>query len=112
MFSRATDWFYEQCRFDSRLGQEIYRGSIMTRRVLGPFEPSIQWGTGGSLPKLKPPRHEASYSSLFSAKVKNECSCTSTPPDVFTICAETPVPLPPTAFLNLMNQIFCLVEKF
>jgi len=103
--------FYEQCRFNSRLGQEIYRGFIMSKLVLGPTQPPIQLGTEGSLPRRKAPRREAFYSSLFSAKVKNEWSCTSTPPDVFTMCAETPVSQPPTAFLNLMNHVFCLVEK-
>ena len=78
----------------------------MSKPVLGPTQPPIQWGTGGSLPGRKAPRHEAYYPSLSSAKVKNEWSCTSTPPDVFTMCAGTPAPLPPTAFLNLMNHVF------
>ena len=69
-------------------------------------------GTGGSLPKRKASRHEAFYSSLSTAKVKNEWSCTSTPPDVFTMCTETPVPLPPIAFLNLTNHVSCMVQKF
>ena len=107
MFSRAADWFYEQYLFDSWLGLEIYRGSIMSGPVLGPTEPPTQCGAGGSLPRRK-----AFYSSLSSGKVKNEWSCTSTPPDAFTMCAETPVPLPPTAFLNMINHVFCLVETF
>jgi len=59
MFSRATDWFYEPCLFDSRLRQEIYRGSIMSGPVLGPIDPPIQWGTGVSLLRCK-----AFYSSV------------------------------------------------
>jgi hypothetical protein len=37
-------------------------------------------GTGGSLPVVKWPWCEADHSSQSSAEVKNECSCTSTPP--------------------------------
>jgi hypothetical protein len=64
MISRATDWFCEQCRFDSWLGQEIYRGSIMSGPVLEPIEAPIQWGTGGSLPRRKAPRHETLLISI------------------------------------------------
>ena len=40
------------------------------------------------VPEALLPRRTAFDSSLSSAKVKNEWSCTSTLPDVFAVCAE------------------------
>ena len=48
--------------------------------VLGPIQPTIQWAMGVLSLGLE---GEADNSSPSSAKVKNECSCTSNPPYAF-----------------------------
>jgi hypothetical protein len=105
MFSRATDWFYEQYLFDSWLGLEIYRGSIMSGPVLGPTEPPTQCGAGGSLPRRK-----AFYSSLSSGKVKNEWKLyLHSSRCLHDVCRN---PCTTTSNHLLEFDIFCLVETF
>jgi hypothetical protein len=52
----------------------------MSRTVLGPTQPPIQWVLGSLSPGVKRPRHEADHSPSTSAGVKNAWSYTSTPP--------------------------------
>lgn len=50
--------------------------------VLGPTQPAIQWVLGVLSLRLE---GKADNSFLSSAKVKNECSCTSNPPYAFMV---------------------------
>jgi len=66
--------------FDSRLGLGISLFTTVSRTVLGPTQPPIQWVPGALFLEVKRPRLEADHSPPSSAEVKNAWSYTSTPP--------------------------------
>jgi hypothetical protein len=69
--------------FDSRRGMGIFHFTTVSRMVLGPTQPSIQWVPGALSLEVKWPRREADHSPPSSAEVKNAWSYTSTPQNVF-----------------------------
>jgi hypothetical protein len=66
--------------FNSWRGLGIFLFTTMSRTVLGPTQPPIQWVPGALSLGVKWPGHEADHSPPSSAEVKNAWSCTSTPP--------------------------------
>jgi hypothetical protein len=68
----ATGWTTEGSEFETWYG--------LSRQVLGPTRPPIQWVQGVISPGVKRPRREADHSSPASTKVKKIWIYTSTPP--------------------------------
>jgi hypothetical protein len=66
--------------FDSRRRLRIFLFTIVSRKVLGPNQPPIQWVPGALSLWVKRPGREADHSLPSSAEVKNAWSYTSTPP--------------------------------
>jgi hypothetical protein len=64
--------------FGQELGISLF--TTMSRQVLGPTQPPIQWVPGALSLGIKQPGHKADCSPPSSAKVKNVWSYTSTPP--------------------------------
>jgi hypothetical protein len=50
---------------------KIFRLSMLSRPLLGPTEPPVQWVLGALPPGVKQPGLEADHSPPTSAKVKN-----------------------------------------
>jgi hypothetical protein len=69
--------------FDSRWGLRIFLFITMSRMVLGPTQPPIQWMPGSLSLGVKWLRHEADHSPPSSAEVKNASSYISTPQYIF-----------------------------
>jgi hypothetical protein len=65
------------------VGVRIRVGATLSRRVLGPTEPAIQWVTGTLLPEVKRPGREDNHLPPNSGELKNTWIYTSTPPYVF-----------------------------
>jgi hypothetical protein len=59
---------------------EIFLFSEMSRRVLVPIQPSIQWVPWTLYPGVKCVGHEADHSPPYNAKVQSECGCTFSHP--------------------------------
>jgi hypothetical protein len=71
--------------FDSQQGLGIFLFATMSRLVLGPIHPPVQWALGALSLGVKWLRHEAGHSATSSAKVKNVLSCSSNPHYVFMV---------------------------
>jgi hypothetical protein len=65
---------------ESRQGLEIFLFTTLSRPVLGPTQPPIQWIPGALSLGVKRERREADHSPPSSSEVKNAWSYTSTPP--------------------------------
>jgi len=55
----------------------------VSRTVLAPTQPPIQWVPGGLSLQVKRPGREADHSPPSSAEVNNACSYSSNPQNVF-----------------------------
>jgi len=66
--------------FESRQGLGIFLFTIVSRPVLGPTQPPIQWVPGTLSLEVKWPGHEADHSPPPHAEVMNAWSYTSNPP--------------------------------
>jgi hypothetical protein len=64
--------------FECRQGLELFLFTTVSRPVLGPTKPPIQWVTGALSLGIKQPVREADHSPPSSAEVKNAWSYTST----------------------------------
>jgi hypothetical protein len=69
--------------FDSQWGLGIFVFTTVSRTVLKPTQPPIQWVPGALSLGVKLPGREADHSPPSSAEVKNAWSYTSTPQYVF-----------------------------
>jgi hypothetical protein len=76
-------WTTEEASFDSRLGQEIFLLSKISRPVLVTFQFLIQWVLGALCTRVRRLKREANQSPLYIAKFNNEWSYTSTPAQAF-----------------------------
>jgi hypothetical protein len=65
--------------FDSQQGLGIFLFTTMSRTLLGPTQPPIQWVPGVLSLGVKQPGREGDHSPPSSAEEKNACSYTSTP---------------------------------
>jgi hypothetical protein len=64
----------------------------MSPQVLGLNQPPIQWEQMAPSLGVKWPGNETARSPPSSAKVRNACSCTATPPRTFTAHTATTLP--------------------
>jgi hypothetical protein len=64
---------------------KIFLLSILSRLILGPTQPPIQWVSEALFPRIQQLRHEADYLNPTSAKVKNIRLHTSIPPYIFMV---------------------------
>jgi hypothetical protein len=76
-------WRIGVLEFDSWQGLGIFFFTTVSRPVLGPTQPPIQWVPGALFLGVKWPGREADQSSTSSVEVKNTWSFTSTPQYVF-----------------------------
>jgi hypothetical protein len=83
VYRRAMDWTIGVLGFDSRRGLWIFLFTTVSRTVLGPTRPPIQWVPGTLALGVKRPGREADDSPPSSAEVKNAWSYTFTPQYVF-----------------------------
>jgi len=70
--------------FGSQHRQVIILVSKTSRQILRPTQPPNQWAMGTLSLGVKRPGHEADHLLSSCVKVKNEWSCTSTPPCVLS----------------------------
>jgi hypothetical protein len=63
--------------FESRQGLGIFLFSIVSRPVLGPTQPPMQWVPDVLSPGVKQPGRGADYSPPCSGEVENAWGCTS-----------------------------------
>jgi len=68
----TTGWTIGLAGFEFRRGLKIFHSDTVSRLVLGPTQPPIQWVTEALSLGVKRPGHEADHSPPFSAEVK-EC---------------------------------------
>jgi len=85
VFSIATGYRLDGPEIESQWGQDSVH---LSRPVLGPTQPSVQWVPGPSRGKVQP-GHDTDPSPPSSAVVKKEYSYTFTPPVGHTACTET-----------------------
>jgi hypothetical protein len=79
--------------FNSRGSGKNFFFSAIFSPALGPTLTRMQWVTWASSPGVKLTESEIDLLVPSGAKVKNEWSCTSTPPYDFMACADTTLPL-------------------
>jgi hypothetical protein len=82
----ATGWTIGVLGFDSRRGLGIFLPTTVSRTVLGPTQPPIQWIARAISLGVKWLGREADHSPPSSAEVKNAWSHTSTSRYVFMAC--------------------------
>jgi len=73
-------YWLDEPGFDSYQGQQIFHISRISRSVQGPSCPSVQRVPGAVVLGLNGPGNEGDCSCPSVAEVKNEWSCTSSPP--------------------------------
>jgi hypothetical protein len=73
-------WTIGVLGFDSRRGLGIFLFTTVSRTVLGPTQPPIQWVPGAPSLGVKRPGREVEHSPPSRAEVKNAWSYTSTLP--------------------------------
>jgi hypothetical protein len=71
--------------FSFQQGKESFSPSTVSRTVLGPIQPTIQWVPGDLTRRVKWPWHEGGHSPPSSLKFKNAWNYASTPPYVFMV---------------------------
>jgi hypothetical protein len=82
-FCIALGYGLEDRGFKSRQRLGIFLFTTVSRTVLGPTQPPMQWVQGVLSPGVKRPGREADHSPPSSAEVKNAWSYTSTPQYAF-----------------------------
>jgi hypothetical protein len=69
----TTGWTTGRSGFDPRQEQRIFPLSSVSRPVLGPTQPPVQWVPGVLSPRVRArPGHDADHSPPSSAEVVNE----------------------------------------
>jgi hypothetical protein len=86
---KDLDWTAEESWVDSQQEQEISHFTVSSIPILGCTEPPIQ-----QILAVKQLGHEAVCSPPVSAKLQNECTCTSTSLYSFMVCIGALLSLP------------------